>query len=260
MGGLPAGLDPVEDLSPAKWVREALKEWPSGPFRVRDLVPPVFEAYARILHRPHRPTDVHEPTGSWAERALQRGRQLGPETTREDLGLSTSDPWSVEEGSLSEAEVSSLTRLLSAQGSESQTCWFALWSGSGFLHPGSSYFLAGGSPVQRVQAAAMRLKEGFAAWRATAAFERVPTFDLLGRSGRSYLLFEGVLADAIRLHHEVRFQSPNLWWPDDRAWLLHTEIDAVSTYLGGSRALVDRLVGEQVLESFEVEADSVAGL
>ena len=60
----PPGLEPVEDLSPADWVREALKDWPRGRgFLVRDLVPPIFEAYARILHRAHRPEDRLRPNG-----------------------------------------------------------------------------------------------------------------------------------------------------------------------------------------------------
>jgi hypothetical protein len=60
----PVGLEPVDDLTPATWVREALAEWPSGPFKVSDLIPPVFDAYARVLHRPHRPTDRETPGGS----------------------------------------------------------------------------------------------------------------------------------------------------------------------------------------------------
>jgi hypothetical protein len=52
-------------------------------------------------------------------------------------------------------------------------------------------------------------------------------------------------------------QCPTIWWPGDRAWLVHTHNEATSTYLGGSRALVDRLVGEQVMESFEVQTDTL---
>ena len=82
MSRFPHGLEPVEDVSPARWVEEALKDWPRGrEFLVRDLVPPQFEAYARILHRAHRPEDRHHPTGTWAGRAVQLGRTVGPETT-----------------------------------------------------------------------------------------------------------------------------------------------------------------------------------
>jgi hypothetical protein len=41
---------------------------------------------------------------------------------------------------------------------------------------------------------------------------------------------------------------------------VHTEIGAMSTYIGGSRMLVDELVGQQILESFEVEEDTPAVL
>jgi hypothetical protein len=51
-----------------------------------------------------------------------------------------------------------------------------------------------------------------------------------------------------------------LWWPDDRSWFVHTEIDSTSTYLGGPRVFVDRLVGEHILGSFEVEPDTLAAV
>jgi len=78
--------------------------------------------------------------------------------------------------------------------------------------------------------------------------------------GRSYLLFRGSISDAAYLHREFQFHPPTLWWPEDRAWFVHTEIDATSTYVGGSTMLIGRLVGEQILESFEVGPDDRAAL
>ena len=75
------------------------------------------------------------------------------------------------------------------------------------------------------------------------------------------MLCDGAITDAARFYLQGRrFQSPALWWPDDRSWFVHTEIDASSTYVGGSEALVSRLVDEQILESFEVSEDSLAAL
>src|SRR4026207_2183921 len=108
MRTFPPGLDPVVDLSPSLWVQEAMKDWPPERFRVRDLVPPVFEAYARILHRPRRPSDIRDPTGTWAERARERNVELRPETRWEDLERSRDDRWSLHEGSVSEGEVGTL--------------------------------------------------------------------------------------------------------------------------------------------------------
>jgi hypothetical protein len=42
--------------------------------------------------------------------------------------------------------------------------------------------------------------------------------------------------------------GPQIWWPDDRAWCVATEIDLDSTYVGGSRAFIERLMGEPELE------------
>jgi hypothetical protein len=91
------------------------------------------------------------------------------------------------------------------------------------------------------------------------AARNVPTFSLF-HGNRSYFLIRGDLEDAIRLHREFHFHPPTLWWSDDRAWFVHTEIDAMSTYIGGSRLLVDELVGQQILESFEVEEETPAVL
>ena len=256
MSGFPPGLDPVEDLSPSLWVQEALKDWPSGPFRVRDLVPPVFEAYARILHRPRRPSDIRDPTGTWAERARERNVELRPETRWEDLERSRDDRWSLHEGSVSEGEVGTLLNLFGREGGD---CWFAVWSGFAGPATSSAYLLADGSLRQRIVSAMIRLRERTSAARARTRARRLPTFGLLS-GGRSYLLFRGSISDAAHLHREFQFHPPTLWWPEDRAWFVHTEIDATSTYVGGSAVLIGRLVGEQILESFEVAPDDRAAL
>ena len=49
------------------------------------------------------------------------------------------------------------------------------------------------------------------------------------------------------------YHLPNLWWPDDRAWCVATEIDMQSSYIGGSQACVERLLGDDRLELYEVQ-------
>jgi hypothetical protein len=44
-------------------------------------------------------------------------------------------------------------------------------------------------------------------------------------------------------------QSPNLWWPDDRAWFVATEIDFDSTFVGGDDRLIGALVSDTRLEA-----------
>jgi hypothetical protein len=264
MDAFPDGLEPVRDLAPAAWVRDALADWPAGPFLVRDLVPPVFEAYARILHQTQMADQGGIRTGTWAQRAVQLGRELGPETTWwEMLGSSyrdARDEWTPEEGRLDEAEVSKLVTLLEEQ-TDGASAWFGLWSGFGFLTPGGARSLRASETLRdRWAIRRIRRAERKADRDAKRALARLPTFELLGHSGRAYLLIHGAIEDAQRFRFAGWLQSPTLWWPDDRSWFVHTEIDGMSTYLGGSRRLVDRLVGEQLLESFEVRPDSPAAL
>ena len=69
---------------------------------------------------------------------------------------------------------------------------------------------------------------------------------------RSYLLAGGSveLASASVLPRPMD-QSYNLWWPEDRAWFVSTEVDYAWTYVGGTRALVDELLVDGRLEVLE---------
>ena len=263
MSVFPEGLEPITDLTPAAWVEGSLGAWPARPFHVRDLVPPVFDAYARVLHRTRRSDDGPQPTGTWAERATALGRDLGPETTWWSL-LGTA-PYGEgadhgpDEGRLSESEVATLVSFLGARTADPGACWFALWSGFGVLGGEGALYRTRGGVLAELVAWRRRVVQDF---RERRASRRLATFKLLGQSGRSYLLFHGSIIDAERFRFGEGgwFQSPTLWWPDDRSWFVHTEIDAMCTYVGGSRDMIDSLVGQQILESFEVGEDTLAAL
>ncbi len=49
--------------------------------------------------------------------------------------------------------------------------------------------------------------------------------------------------------------SPNLWWPDDRSWIVVTEIDGYSTYVGGSLAAITEIVTSLDVEAIEVSLE-----
>jgi hypothetical protein len=265
MSWFPSGLEPVEDLGPAAWVSESLTNWPgAGRSSVKHLVPPSFEAYARVLHQPRSPRGSGE-TGTWKRRALELHRELGAEMSWWDL-LGTapfagpSDPLMPEIGRLNAVEVDSLAELLGRHTPDPGTCWFGLWEGFGFLHPGGASYLRAPETIRdRLANLAVRRAERKADRETERAFRRLRRFSLYG-GGRSYLLIAGTVADASRFRFTSWLQSPTLWWSDDRAWFVHTEIDAMSTYIGGSRLLVDELVGQQILESFEVEEETPAVL
>ena len=79
--------------------------------------------------------------------------------------------------------------------------------------------------------------------------------------GRDYILLEGPLDSVNEIGERTDWQgrshfepyAPNLWWPDDRAWCVATEIDLDSTYVGGSTVLVRDLLNDQRLEALEVQ-------
>jgi hypothetical protein len=77
---------------------------------------------------------------------------------------------------------------------------------------------------------------------------------------RDYLLFEGPLEDAtdfgwyLTKDHFVP-QSPNLFWPEDRAWFAASEIDLYCTLVGGSHAMADSLTANAALETWRVFPD-----
>lgn len=50
-------------------------------------------------------------------------------------------------------------------------------------------------------------------------------------------------------------QSTNLLWPEDRSWLIATDIDHDSTYVGGNDDLIDELLSCSALEIYSVDPE-----
>src|SRR4051794_4772473 len=50
------------------------------------------------------------------------------------------------------------------------------------------------------------------------------------------------------------------WWPEDRAWVVASDIDLPSTYVAGSAELAERLMGDGRLEALRVELGSPISL
>ena len=38
--------------------------------------------------------------------------------------------------------------------------------------------------------------------------------------------------------------SPNIWWPEDHAWCVATDIDLFDTYVGGSRECIKAILSD----------------
>ena len=66
---------------------------------------------------------------------------------------------------------------------------------------------------------------------------------------RDYLLYFGPTeAVTASLSLADSGQTPNLWWPEDRAWCVATEIDLAWTYVGGPAAMVKQLLADDRIE------------
>lgn len=237
-------LMPVEDLAPAAWVVEALTGFGG---RVGDVVPPVFAAYARILHRPDQGLP-DAGAASWAEVAAASGTVVHGEVQWHAIAGECDDQPLL--GSLDRVTLPLLRDVLARHTTTPDSLWLGVWEGHGgqpaawstrprFRIPGRSLHLFEGSVAGltetciELECAGMAFPSRSRAWVVPGGRE-VTDADL------------PALADQWRASGAMR--SPNLWWPEDRAWAVASEIDFDSTVVGGSRELVQELLATPGLE------------
>jgi hypothetical protein len=73
-------------------------------------------------------------------------------------------------------------------------------------------------------------------------------------AGHDYLLYAGpVKAVAAVAPMPDMDQTPCLWWPDDRAWCVASDIDLPWTYLGGPAGLIERILDDGRIEALPAE-------
>ncbi|MFB7897354.1 hypothetical protein ACFC1B_13575 [Streptomyces xiamenensis] len=220
-------LRPSARIEAAGWIGPRL----GGEFgAARRTVPGGFAAYARIFH----PAGDH----TWAEVAAATGRRAHPLMQWHALvGLpdpySSRDPlWGGDRPELGLLEPDTFARLrtvLARHTGTADACWFGLWEGYG------------GVDIPPA----------------------TPALPLVELPGRAHLLLSGALEAA--WPHWFAGQSPNLYWPQDRAWCAASEIDFDSTLVAGSPALIGELLRAPGLEvaaigpddSLAVDADRV---
>ena len=226
----PGGLAFSEDVSPARWIEESLSGWGT----LHSLMPGGLAAYARVFHPAYLGEDEEQPV-RWSTVASWTGRVVHPQMQFERIaGLSErprdmyKDPtWGSlpEHGSLPEKECRTLAGTLREFTSTPNRCFFCLWEGYGGIDGGLYK---------------------------KSARVRAP--------GRDHLLFRGPL-DAVTSFLEVPFDSPwgyspNIWWPEDRAWCVATDIDLFDTYVGGSEECIQSILGNPDLEALPTTLDA----
>ncbi|MGC5167951.1 hypothetical protein [Luteimicrobium sp. DT211] len=227
----------------------------------------------------HRPRAVVHPLVQWAAVSgephgtvpLADGRQAGPPRI----------------GSLDVRTLGRLARHLAVHTSEPDLVTAGVWSGDGSLRPGTtsqafvSVYDDGIADHERHDPAAVPPRRASLQAEAEAALfasvdpETTSAADdgpLLELPGRDYVLLDGTTGELVdgswtRTSGLGWFRGlpgagPNLLWPADLAWCVASEIDFDSTLVGGSRALVEAICGDETLEAFEVTEDddlSLAG-
>jgi hypothetical protein len=264
-------LTPAQSAEGAQWVVERLTTFGRS---VLSVVPSGFDAYARVFHPASRVTyteaagavpfavplrwaEVAALTGRTAHRAMQWPSLMGEHPPLDDYTeLKARDVVirTPEEGCLPLEVAQALWPLLEPHTSTRDRCFFAVWEGFGDL------------PRTVLEAPAFRLPDR--------------TFHLfvgpLGAAEKTFCaddpdkaMSAGVIvahdpeverAEAVRAAlaawraaFKPRYQSPNLWWPADRAWCVATEIDLNTTYVAGARALIGALLACEGLEVYQVE-------
>ena len=233
----PEGLEFSEDVSQARWIEESLAQGQWG--RLDSMMPQGFSSYARIFHPA---TLFHQGRGQpvrWSTVASWTGRTVHPQMQFEriaGLGENPKDiykdpPWGElpQHGSIPQKECGSLTTVFRDFTSTPDDCFFCLWEGYGNIDT-----------------------------RLYKASARVIA------PGREYLLFCGPL-DAVMSFMENRMDSfwgdsPNIWWPKDRAWCVTTDIDLFDTFVGGSKECIEAVLGNPDLEALATTLDAGIGI
>jgi hypothetical protein len=218
----------MRDISAARWIEERLVGWTRDSVHVRSLVPEGFESYVRILHPAQRkPEDGGgrlrwSTIASWTGRVVHAEMQFDRIANLRGQNDDSALGFPPREGLLPRDECERLASLLRPCTSTPGVCWFCIWEGFGGFFDAKRY-----RDVPRVKT-----------------------------PGRSYLLYRGPLDAVTSFHWDWLWQSPNLWWPDDRAWCVATEIDLPETYVGGSGACVDRILVDDQLEAMRTRIDA----
>jgi hypothetical protein len=236
------------------WLAESLDEIDDG-VTLSCVVPPEFNAYARILHpvgavRSHdEPEEPWPDAVSWSQIAATTGRRMHPRVQFDSLiGVSRyggDRDWEAQIGTLSPELWAALFDVLSRHMDGAASCYFALWDGWGW------------DTGQRTSLLAATPRETDGISESPAFPPEVIRGPRLSLPGRDYFLLQGppdawpsLFVDG--LEHEWR--SPQLCWPPDHGWCAATEIDFDSTYVGGSPELIGEVLEDPRFESYPAQA------
>jgi hypothetical protein len=206
-----------------RWIKDSIHPFAYG---VGSCVPPVFEAYARVFHPAYRrvdaPPDPREIPVSWRTVADANDRLAHPAMEWGSLVGS----WNIRSqpgiwdrhpdvGRLPVPETKELSRILKDY-SRFEKAMYALWNGYG------------GMPVKNAP--------------------------LIYLPNRPMYAKAGLIDDAV-MPFGFSGRTANLWWACDHQWCVATDIDLMTTYIGGSAQCIKAVLDSNALEAMVVTSD-----
>lgn len=223
--------------------QDGYERWPDGPeeglwikvretlFKVAGFVPSTFEAYARIFHPLKvRRAGLH-PHGEllrWHEVAELEGTVMHPQIQIPELLKIASSRVEARRSKgvgiyqrPSDQDWEAVGGILRRH-TTSHTFFIGMWEGSGVPEE-ARHQTPLEQPYRRF-------------YLVELPFERWSNNSIIGRYDAS------------------------LFWPKDRSWFANTDIDAGSTYVGGTAEAIVEIVESPDLESEEAELDHYVGL
>jgi hypothetical protein len=213
-----AGRPVEDDVTAARWIADALRDDAT----VGALVPPVFAAYARVFHPAVRYAGDDDVDVPWAEVAAANATVAHPAM-----------------------EWASITGLMEFFDQADQS---PLWDGA----PARGHL-----PAQIASAMAGVLRQHTRTpddcWFGVPAELIAADGEPLELGGTGFWVVRGpVELAAANMAAEPAEQSAGIWWPADRAWCVVTDLDLVTSYVGGSAACIAEVVAQPGVEAAEV--------
>ncbi|MYC32019.1 MAG: hypothetical protein F4X64_02450 [Chloroflexi bacterium] len=152
-------------------------------------------------------------------------------------------PWKHDPGALHDRDAIELAKFLVGYTGTPEQCFFGVWEGYGYFSVGSAFILSadGGvplSPPPEIQSA-----------------------ELFECDDWKYYLYGGPLASLGNFFANDRFwgDTPNIWWPADRAWFVMSHYDLDCTYVAGSDECIQNLLQHLSFEVIPIAANAPYG-
>jgi hypothetical protein len=277
-------VDPIADAEPGAWLHALLDP------TARDMhfvVPHGYAAYARVFHpatrdRPAGTLSWHSQDRSgfvemdsepamWSTVAAAFGKTMHPLAQFHRIvgppsgpygEILDADGWRYSEpqqGNLDVDVLAAAAAILCRHTATPDAGVAAVWEGWGGLTSAAGYAqLTFVAPDDETGTTAWSQAESPGTGLLPASVVDGPRLELPGRGHILFLAGPNGFTDpawtlAAPWHHDPRWpQSPSLLWPEDRSWVLVTEIDFDSTVVAGSSALIAELVRAPGVEALQI--------